>query len=80
MGGLQKFLSEITSLYWWISVFLVGLILNMFGNLAFKIAENLSSNFSQKVKDNANKRKEKEKKDELKLVNMLVVSHAEMDG
>ena len=51
MSGLQKFFTEVLSIYWWISVIVVGLLLSVAGNFAYKYSEIFIAKYSNKRRE-----------------------------
>ena len=45
MGDLQNFFNNINSLYWWISVFLVGIVISVIGNVLYKFFDKIGTKY-----------------------------------
>ena len=75
MDDLQKFLSDLSSIYWWISVFVVGVIASMFADVLFKILERTTSKPLASLRKIAEKRKIKIAEDEKLTIEELTKSH-----
>ena len=58
---MDKFFQDITSLYWWIGIFLVGIMINIIANYLPKIIFKVFGNFSKLVRDkNENYKQDRE--------------------
>jgi hypothetical protein len=65
MGDLLKFLTDISSIYWWISVIVVGLIVNIGGEYLVRIIDKEASSFIKSYREKSiikkNKKTEQDK-------------------
>lgn len=64
MTDFQKFLSDIASPYWWLSVIVVGLLVSVLGNFLYKVVEKLLAKYSVATRRKAEVRKAKQLEEE----------------
>jgi len=57
MSDLQKFLSDISSIYWWISVIIVGLLVSLTGDFLSNLIDKIASRSLKSFREKSEKRK-----------------------
>ena len=72
---MNNFLSDLNSIYWWVSVVLVGFLINLLGNTVSKTMDNVYSKYSQK---RFAKKESLEKAFEEEIINLLANKHEQL--
>ena len=79
MEDLHRFLDEIATPYWWVSVIVVGLVLSVGGHFLSKFLENTYANYSKKQKLKIDQKKKEDRERIDNIINELESDQKKLD-
>jgi hypothetical protein len=75
MGDLQKFLTDISSIYWWVSVFIVGLLVSVAGEFISKLIDKTTSKSFEAFRKKSKQWRTKSYEERMEIIEMLTENH-----